>query len=447
MAERDPHLDNFNNGVSRIQEIGSFEKYCETSGYIGRDSSNHPLANDINGSCFWTSSNEMDDIWKYHDHKLSEHELGFDAGYMKDNLYYRVDLDKPNEYNIRVATGYEAGANDNFTGNVKDASGICLKDESGHNIVDSQLYDKKTSSGLNECVTDKVPLDSCNVTGSQVFDNPNELAQKQCNVADLISSLDESLSKDTAVQVWRNDALALDARMEGEQNYLSQRISDHERTMSENPPDSLVYTRASENRDWCQNYYNELGESRNALEAKYNELSHGGQFHPTSSSDDSSKSTSISVNDITAQTGITNSTDNLNAEVKAHCAEADNISKMENGPQKQDTIDQWRKDAIDLSDRIGKEQDILSNKADDYAKEMKASTEGSPEYNQAQEARNECLAQHWQLSESNAMLESKANELTNNTFTEANNTANKAADNAGTEAVAEASKNAARGIQ
>ena len=264
------HLDNFKSGCSRLQGRDSFNEFSKPSNCVGRDSSGHPLANDQNGSCYWTSKNDMNDIWKYHDSNIGEHELGFNKGDMRDGSFYRIDCDAPP--NQRIASGYEQGANDNFTGNVVDKNGNYIKDSRGHNIVDQERYNGQTSGGINECVSDKTSLNDCSVKGPRTFNDPNELSRSHCKKADKISQMAEGEKKEATIQKWNEQASKLDKRMSGEQDYLSRRSAEHQRRMNQFEPGSIEYNRAKNNKDWCDNYIKQLGESRNSLAQNKNKL-------------------------------------------------------------------------------------------------------------------------------------------------------------------------------
>lgn len=264
------HLVHFNSGCSRVQGKASYEDYTEPGGYVGRDPSGHPLANDQNGSCYWMSKNDMDDIWKYYDSNIGEYEIGYDKGDMYGKSFYRIDCDAPP--NQRVASGYELGANDHFTGNIVNENGNYIKDYYKHNLVDPNKYNGRISSGIKECVSDPAPLNDCTVSGPQEFNDPNELANIRCSEAEDISKMTEGTDKTNAINDWNAQALELDNRMAGEQDYLSRRSAEHQERMIQFEPGSLEYDRAKDNKDWCDNYNKQLGESREALHNKYNDL-------------------------------------------------------------------------------------------------------------------------------------------------------------------------------
>lgn len=259
----------FENGGSRIQSEQSFNNYTAPSGMVGRESSGHPLANDANGSCYWADKNNMDSIWSYHDSNIADHELGFPKDWSTENgNYLRIDCEDLSSHNSRKASGYEAGANSDFTGNVADKA----TDEYGHIIVDPDRNNGMTSGGQPECVTDATPLSDCTVSEPQRFDDPNKLSDNLCDAADDIANAPAGNEKQLAIADWNSDVDTLKARLSGEQEYLQGRIADHEQRMSEFPEGSLEYERSKANRDWCQDYSDKLSASQEKLHDKQNEL-------------------------------------------------------------------------------------------------------------------------------------------------------------------------------
>ena len=256
--------ENFKNGGSHLEGIGAYMEYTAKTGKVGYDAD----ANDSAGSCYWADKDNMDPIWQYHDSRIGEHELGFKDNAMKGNKYVRVDCDDLSAHNQRIASGYEPGANNNFTG-------IVTIDENGKKTIDPSIYNQRTSGGQPECVTDQ--FDACYGTfsGPQIFNDPNELAQKHCVAADQLLNAPEYDGKQADITAWNAEAAALQNRMSGEQDYLKGRIADHESRMSQFPEGSLEYNRAKENRDWCREYCAELEVSKSLLEAKQNELNGG----------------------------------------------------------------------------------------------------------------------------------------------------------------------------
>lgn len=251
----------FKNGGSHLEGIGAFEQHTAATGRVGYGSSD----NDPNGSCYWADKDNMDPIWQYHDSRIAEHELGFNKGSMNGNDYVRVDCDDLSAHNQRVANGYEQGANEHFTG-------IVSIDKNGNKTIDPEVYNERTSGGQPECVTDQIDSDYCKFSEPQKFNDPTILAQDLCDGADALANAPEYDGKQADLAQWNADADALKDRMSGEQEYLRSRIADHEDRMSQFPEGSLEYTRASDNRTWCQDYLNELENSKSALQAKQNEL-------------------------------------------------------------------------------------------------------------------------------------------------------------------------------
>ncbi len=283
MSVDSTHLEQFDNGASRLQwtdtQNDNYDKFIQDRGFLGHEPSGNELANDENGSCFWIPQENMNDIYAYHDSKIAEHELGFDEGSMKNQLYYRVDNPEPFEHNARVATGYEPGANIHFTGNSVDSA--------GNNIVDPQIYNGMTSGGQPECVTNTIPPPNCSFSPPQNFNDPQELTRDLCADVDSISKMPSGLEKDAAKADWIMDSERLDDRMKGEQEYLSSRSQAHEDRMNQFEEGSLEYNRSRDNKEWCDNYCKELGESRQILGESRDLLLNKGQtndadqFNPT----------------------------------------------------------------------------------------------------------------------------------------------------------------------
>ena len=262
--------DNFEHGGSRLQYDPSYQTRIVDTGKVGNESSGHPLANDKNGSCYWADKDNVEPIWQYHDSKIADHELGFPEDWSTENNYYRkIDCDNLSAHEPRKASGYEKGANGEFTGNVANRA----KDEYDHIIVDPERNNGMTSGGQPECVTNPVPLYDCRVSEPKKFDNPNKLSDSLCDKANSISSLPESENKKNKLNTWNSEANALKDRISGEQDYLHSRIKDHENRMSEFPEGSLEYNRAKDNRDWCITYNNNLTASKDKLQSKQDELS------------------------------------------------------------------------------------------------------------------------------------------------------------------------------
>ena len=255
--------EHFKNGGSHLESKAAYDEYTAPTSRVGYGASD----NDPNGSCYWADKDNMDPIWQYHDSNIAEHELGFKEGSISGNAYVRVDCEDLSPHNQRIANGYEQGANENFTGIVID--------EHGNKTIDPTIYNQRTSGGQPECVTDQLSTNDCNCSEPQRFDDPNLLSSKHCDKADAVASITDGDTKSAKLEEWNSQANALQTRMLGEQDYLKCRINDHENRMSQFLEGSLEYNRAKDNRDWCQNYYNDLESSKNNLQAKQDELNNG----------------------------------------------------------------------------------------------------------------------------------------------------------------------------
>lgn len=254
--QQNEHLQQFyNNGSSCLCNEETYRKRVSKGdspslGYPHTENS-HPLANDANGSNFWITKDSMDPIWDTHDSKLAAHELGFDEKQMKNGEYYRFDDNNPQEHNLRIATGHEPGANEYFTG--KNANGE----------IDPELYHGKISSGLPEAVSDRTPTSELSRSDApKTFDLPSERSEDLKKRASEIDRMPEGVDKHQAVTDYNQDCAALNNRIDKEQSYINGRVDACDKEMSEWPKGSTEYNRAADNKQWYENYNNELEQSR-----------------------------------------------------------------------------------------------------------------------------------------------------------------------------------------
>ena len=257
--QQNNHIEQFhNNGASCLCRKNVYDDKVSKGdppslGYPPTES-NTPyaeLANDKNGSNFWTTKDSMDPIWDTHDSKLAEHELGFKEGDMDGQKFYRFDDNNTQDHNFRIASGYEPGANDQFTG--KNANGE----------IDPELYHGKISSGLPEAVSDRTPTSELSRSDTpQKFDLPSTESKKLNERASNIEKMPEGQEKQRASADYNQDCTALNNRIDKEQSYLNGRVNACDKEMSEWSKGSTEYNRAADNKQWYQNYNKELEQSR-----------------------------------------------------------------------------------------------------------------------------------------------------------------------------------------
>lgn len=196
---KDKHLQNFNDVGSSLVSKSSYEAYMEGKGTIGFA----PTANDPQGSMFVAPKEEIDRVLKEANGDIAKVEktLGLPEGHFGDGPLMRVDIHDIHNQGLRVANGYESGANEYWNtkadsqGNlpniihVKDADGkstgivdTTKTDPSELNKLNGQYwdekgnyhkpnqegYDGKTSTGINEGVINRVPNNAENVTYSEL---------------------------------------------------------------------------------------------------------------------------------------------------------------------------------------------------------------------------------------------------------------------------------------
>lgn len=95
------HLDKFTDGATRFMPESNFEKY----GIAQRD-----------GTSFVMPKNEADAMIEATggDLRAMENELGLPEGFLDSNKIVRIDISDPEEFNLRIPSGNEAGANDQW---------------------------------------------------------------------------------------------------------------------------------------------------------------------------------------------------------------------------------------------------------------------------------------------------------------------------------------------
>ncbi len=95
------HLSQFDDGASRFMTDSNLSKY----GIAQRD-----------GTSFVMPKNEVDDLIAKTggDPRAMERELGLPDGFFDTNQVVRVDVDNPRDFGLRMPSGNEAGANDQW---------------------------------------------------------------------------------------------------------------------------------------------------------------------------------------------------------------------------------------------------------------------------------------------------------------------------------------------
>ena len=290
MINRDEAYKHFRNNASCLVPTSVCEDggVVKETGYLGYPSSGNPAANDKDGSNFWAERDKLDPIWDTRDSKLAEHELGFQPGGMDGRSYYRFDDLLTDNHNYRVATGHEPGASELFTG----------LDNKGN--VDPAIYNGQTKGGLPEMVSGRTPTKELERSPeSKVFTNPNDESRHLLGQTDRIAKMPDGPKKDFHISTFNCVAVDIDSRMADGQNYLTQRIADHAKTMDNNPEGSLEYTRAADNKAWCENYHRELSESRQNLRSHYANLN-GGAEMPIPKAERASNRNSVAAGSVTA---------------------------------------------------------------------------------------------------------------------------------------------------
>jgi len=194
-SEIESHLQHFKNGGSSLVSGKTYKAFMEGKPNIGYQ----PTENDLTGSMFIASKEEIDEILAKSNGDLREIEksLGFPEGHFVDGPIIRVDIVNPSEHNLRIASGYETGANEYFNTKIDEKGELpkieYVKNVDGSNswMIDTQKtdpkeldklngqywdekgiyhppntngYDGKTSYGINEAVINQVPNNEKNIT-------------------------------------------------------------------------------------------------------------------------------------------------------------------------------------------------------------------------------------------------------------------------------------------
>lgn len=105
--ETEKHIESFNNGGSILMTYDSYQKFYQNKDLLGHkeDNSNYILNSDDMDKILTESKGDI---------RYIEKALGFTDGYLGKGPLYRVDIKEPQNHNIRMANGYEAGANPLF---------------------------------------------------------------------------------------------------------------------------------------------------------------------------------------------------------------------------------------------------------------------------------------------------------------------------------------------
>jgi len=92
------HLAEFDDGASRFMRKSDLERYGPAQ---------------VDGTSFVLPKNEADKILSSAagERKVLEESLGLPAGYLENVDMVRVDISKPRDFNLRIPSGNEAGAN------------------------------------------------------------------------------------------------------------------------------------------------------------------------------------------------------------------------------------------------------------------------------------------------------------------------------------------------
>lgn len=186
----DNHLDQFYGEAVAIVPQETYDNWMKGRPEIGYGSDE----NDLNGSMFVTTPNALNEKFEESNGDISklESSLGFEEGHFGDNPPVIVNINKPEEHNLRIANGQEAGANEFFNAS-SNISGINYSDDFGTIDVDNtpqevldkingqywdnnglyhapntEGYDGYTQGKMPEAVIDKVPNTPENVSYTQV---------------------------------------------------------------------------------------------------------------------------------------------------------------------------------------------------------------------------------------------------------------------------------------
>lgn len=198
-TENGDHLNKFSSGGSALVPNATYDDYM-----CGHENIGFPVnGNNPQGSMYIMPSEELDRILNEANGDISEIEkkLGLPEGHFGDGSIIRVDINDLEEKGLRVANGYESGANEfwntkaDLNGNlpdikyVKDAEGNNTRyidttqtdskelsklngqywDEKGmYHPPNQEGYDGKTSAGINEAVINQIQNTPENVSYTEL---------------------------------------------------------------------------------------------------------------------------------------------------------------------------------------------------------------------------------------------------------------------------------------
>ena len=191
------HLDQFNGKASVLVSEKSYTNFMEGRENIGYN----PDKNDLNGSMYISSSDDIDKALKDCNGDISKLEasLGFPEGHFGNGHVVRVDINNPEDHGLRVANGKEAGANEYFNTKVDEngnlpniqhtttsygrwavdtnrtdpkelekLNGQYVDQNGTYHPPNATGYDGKTSGGMSEAVVNQVPNNAENVSYTKI---------------------------------------------------------------------------------------------------------------------------------------------------------------------------------------------------------------------------------------------------------------------------------------
>jgi hypothetical protein len=115
------HLDKFHDGATRFMPANNLDKY----GIAQRD-----------GTSFVMPKNEADALMAatHGDPRALEKALGLHEGFLDSKKLVRIDISHPDDFNLRIPSGNEAGANEQWI------PGGLLPDGAAEAVVDAEKY-------------------------------------------------------------------------------------------------------------------------------------------------------------------------------------------------------------------------------------------------------------------------------------------------------------------
>jgi len=155
------HLSQFHGQCSILMRESAYEDFYRNRPVVGRPPDQHdPL-----GSNYVSTPEAIDAAIKESNGDIAKLEstLGLNKGDLGNGAIVRVDINNPEEYGLRVATGKESGANVNFNtkvdenGNLPDIKYSQIKDASGNDkwVVDTNKTDPAELAKINGQYTDQ----------------------------------------------------------------------------------------------------------------------------------------------------------------------------------------------------------------------------------------------------------------------------------------------------